>query len=93
VDSLIDSEEKKSFVVNQLLYSRITIYRALRDKGVDLKGEDPFQHLGQAADQLPRLAALFPALFPNGSLAVPMWPGAALFDGKDGEAAPDPGGA
>jgi hypothetical protein len=71
-------------VVNQLLYFRITIYRALREKRMNVKWEDPFQHLGQVAEQLTRLTALFPALFPNGSLAVSAWLGAALFDGKGG---------
>jgi hypothetical protein len=85
VESLIDSDEKKNQVVNQLLYSRITIYRALREKGMDIKGKDPFEYIEQAEEQITCLKVLFPALFPKGSLSVPVWPGAQLLDSEDAE--------
>jgi hypothetical protein len=85
VESLIDSDEKTSQTVNQLLYSRITIYRALREKGMDIKGQDPFEYIEQAEEQITRLKMLFPALFPKGSLSIPVWPGAKLFNGEDAE--------
>ena len=42
-ESLIDSYEKRHMMVNQLLYARVTLYRALRILGRDIRGLDPFR--------------------------------------------------
>jgi hypothetical protein len=82
VEPLIDSDEKRTESANQVLYSRITIYRALREKGIDIKGRDAFEYIEQAEEQVSRLKVLLPALFPKGCLSVPEWPGAHLFDSE-----------
>jgi hypothetical protein len=43
-DSLVDDEEKRQYAVNQLLYCRIVLFRALRDIGKDVGGSDPFEY-------------------------------------------------
>lgn len=60
LESLIDTPEKRGYLVNQLLYSRITVYRALRDKGNDIRGSDPFDHVEQVPDLFSKLKAQFP---------------------------------
>jgi hypothetical protein len=59
VESLIDSDEKRQFAVNQLLYSRISVYRALKDRGVDTRDRDPFAFAEQVPDLFDRLRDRF----------------------------------
>ena len=63
VESLVDSLDKRRVVVNQLIYARISIYRALRSKGRDIRGRDPLEHIGDCDGEFERLSALFPSLF------------------------------
>jgi len=49
-ESLIDSDEKRYYAVNCLLYARVTIYRALRGKGKDIRGTDPFAYVEESQD-------------------------------------------
>jgi hypothetical protein len=60
LDSLIDTPEKRGYFVNQLLYSRITVYRALRDEGNDIRGSDPFEHVEQVPELFSKRKAQFP---------------------------------
>lgn len=44
IETLVDTQEKQSMIVNVLLHSRITKYRMLRKKGIDIRGTDPFAY-------------------------------------------------
>lgn len=59
IESLIDTAEKRSHLVNQLLYSRVSVFRALREKGRDCSGTDPFQFFREVPDVAQRLRAMF----------------------------------
>lgn len=63
VESLVDSPDKRRVVVNQLIYARISIYRALKSKGRDIRGRDPFGHIGECEEESERVRTLFPSLF------------------------------
>jgi hypothetical protein len=65
IESLIETDEKRYHVVNRLLYARLSIYRDLRAKGKDIRGQDPFRYRGEAPEQVQRLQARFPELFPG----------------------------
>jgi hypothetical protein len=65
IESLIDTEEKRSHVVNRLLYARVSIYRTLRARGNDIRGQDPFGCRGGAPEEVHRLEVRFPELFPG----------------------------
>ena len=67
-ESLIDSDEKRQVTVNQLLYARITLYRALRCRGRDIRGLDPFRYALEVPDVAQTLAAKFPAVLAGGQL-------------------------
>lgn len=60
LESLIDTNEKHEMAVNQLLYSRITVYRALRQAGTDIRGTDPFDVTDRVPDLFEQLRARFP---------------------------------
>jgi hypothetical protein len=64
-ESLIDSDEKRSHVVNCLLYGRVIIYRALLKKGKDVRGNDPFAYFKESQEQVQYLQVMFPRLFPG----------------------------
>lgn len=59
-ESLVDPEERRRHTVNQLLYSRITVYRALRAAGRDVRGRDPFEFVGEVPEIMAGLRARFP---------------------------------
>jgi hypothetical protein len=59
-DSLIDSDEKRQVIVNQLLYSRVSLYRALRAAGRDVRGRDPFEFKEQVPEVFAQLRQRFP---------------------------------
>jgi hypothetical protein len=59
VESLIDSDEKRRHLVNQLLYSRVSVFRALRDGGRDCSGADPFQFVHEVPEVAERLRGMF----------------------------------
>ncbi|MEI6231551.1 MAG: hypothetical protein WCT04_00760 [Planctomycetota bacterium] len=59
--SLIDSEEQRKFNVNQLIYARICLYRALRATGHDIIGRDPFEYVELVPKECARLRELFPS--------------------------------
>src|SRR5215510_9019754 len=42
-ESLLDTPEKAQYMVNALLFGRLTVYRALRAAGRDVRGHDPFE--------------------------------------------------
>ncbi len=63
-ESLIDTEEKRREGVNQLLYSRLTIYRALWEAGKDIRGEDPFLFVDEVPELLQSLRERFPNSLP-----------------------------
>lgn len=48
-ESLVDTEERRWHRVNQLLYSRITVSRALRATGRHVRGHDPVRVRGRGA--------------------------------------------
>jgi hypothetical protein len=84
VESLIDTAEKQQYTVNQLLYSRITVYRALRAAGKDVRGSDPFEYVDQVPEVFGRLKGLFPDAL-NGT-------GGVSRTGSEGSSPDRPGG-
>jgi hypothetical protein len=60
-ESLLDTPEKRRYMVNALLFGRLSVYRALRAAGRDIRGRDPFDF----ADQVPEVMAGLGARFPN----------------------------
>lgn len=62
VESLVDTDEKRWFAVNQLIHARISVYRALKTKGVDCRGSDPFDSIEQVPILSLRLQARFPQI-------------------------------
>jgi hypothetical protein len=62
IESLIDTDEKRYHMVNNLLYSRIAIFRALRVAGHDCAGHDPFKFAHKLPDLCQELTRKFPPL-------------------------------
>jgi hypothetical protein len=58
--SLIDTDERRRYTVNQLIYARICLYRALRAMGRDIRGRDPFEFTELVPEEYARLLAVFP---------------------------------
>jgi hypothetical protein len=82
-ESLIDTEEKRQYTVNQLLYSRLAVYRALRAVGKDIRGSDPFEYLGEVPEVCERLKGLFPDAFKGLGSERHAEPGAAADRPRD----------
>jgi hypothetical protein len=59
-ESLIDTEERRQYTVNQLIYARISLYRALRASGRDIRGRDPFEFAGEVPEVMAHLRAQLP---------------------------------
>ena len=66
-ESLLDTPEKQRYLVNALLFGRLTVYRALRATGRDVRGRDPFEFADQVPEVLARLRARFPGVFGEGA--------------------------
>ena len=62
-ESLIDTAEKRQHLVNSLLFGRLTVYRALRAAGLDVRGRDPLELADQVPEVMARLRARFPGIF------------------------------
>ena len=62
-ESLLDTPEKQRYVVNALLFGRLTVYRALRAGGQDVRGRDPFEVRDQVPEVMAQLRARFPGVF------------------------------
>lgn len=65
-ESLVDDEERLQYAVNQLLFSRVTLYRALRAAGRDVRGRDPFEFVHEVPKTLARLRERFPKTLGRG---------------------------
>jgi hypothetical protein len=65
-ESLLDTPEKARYLVNALLFGRLTVYRALRAAGRDVRGRDPLEFADQVPEVLAQLRARFPAAFGEG---------------------------
>lgn len=59
-ESLVDDEERRRYTVNQLLFARLTVYRALRATGRDIRGRDPFEFTAEVPEVMARLRERFP---------------------------------
>jgi hypothetical protein len=68
-ESLLDTPEKAQYMVNALLFGRLTVYRALRAAGRDVRGHDPFEFAHQVPEVFARLRARFPGVFGEGTSA------------------------
>jgi acyl carrier protein len=68
VELLIDCPEKRELVPNQFLYARVTLYRALRSQGRDIRGLDPFAYALEVPDMARDLADKFPDALKGGRL-------------------------
>jgi hypothetical protein len=66
-ESLLDTPEKRRYVVNALLFGRITVYRALRAAGWEVRGRDPFEFKDQVPEVMARLRERFPGIFEEGA--------------------------
>jgi hypothetical protein len=66
-ESLIDTPEKRQYLVNTLLFGRLTVYRALRAAARDIRGRDPFEFADQVPEVMARLRARFPGVFEEGA--------------------------
>src|SRR5215470_11296759 len=62
-ESLLDTPEKAQHMVNALLFGRLTVYRALRAAGRDVRGRDPFEFADQVPEVFAQLRARFPGVF------------------------------
>jgi hypothetical protein len=62
-ESLLDTEEKRGFMVNVLLFGRLTVYRALRATGRDVRGNDPLEFTKQVREVFAQLQTRFPTIF------------------------------
>lgn len=68
-ESLLDTPEKRRHAVNYLLFGRITVSRALRARGQDVRGQDPFKFRERVPDVASELEVRFPHIFgPKGSV-------------------------
>jgi hypothetical protein len=68
-ESLLDTSEKARYAVNALLFGRLTVYRALRATGNDVREHDPFDYVDQVPEVFAQLRARFPAVFGEGARA------------------------
>jgi hypothetical protein len=68
-ESLVDTPEKAHYAVNALLFGRLTVYRALRAAGNDVREHDPFEFADQVPEVFAQLRARFPAVFGEGARA------------------------
>jgi hypothetical protein len=59
-ESLLDTAEKRQYLVNALLFARLTLYRALRGTGHDVRGQDPFECTDLVPEVFARLLLRFP---------------------------------
>jgi hypothetical protein len=66
-ESLLDTPEKQQFLVNSLLFGRLTVYRALRAAGRDVRGRDPFEFADQVLEVMAQLRARSPGVFEEGA--------------------------
>ena len=66
-ESLLDTPEKRQHLVNALLFGRLTVYRALRAAGRDVRGRDPLEFAGEVPEVFARLRARFPGVFGEGA--------------------------
>jgi hypothetical protein len=66
-ESLLDTPEKAWHLVNKLLFGRLTVYRALRAAGRDIRGHDPFEFKDQVPEVMTRLCERFPGVFEEGA--------------------------
>jgi hypothetical protein len=69
-ESLLDTPEKRQHLVNALLFGRLTVYRALRAAGRDIRGTDPFDFAGQVPEVMAQLGKRFPGVFGKGPAPV-----------------------
>jgi hypothetical protein len=69
-ESLIDTPQKRQHLVNCLLFGRLTVYRALRASGRDVRGRDPFEFVDQVPEVMAQLRARFPGVFEGGARPV-----------------------
>jgi hypothetical protein len=65
-ESLLDTPEKAWHLVNALLFGRLTVYRALRAAGRDVRGHDPFKFADQVPEVLAQLRSRFSGVFAKG---------------------------
>ena len=68
-ESLLDTPEKARYAVNTLLFGRLTVYRALRAAGRDVRDHDPFEVGDLVPEVFAQLRARFPAVFGEGARA------------------------
>ena len=66
-ESLLDAPEKARHLVNVLLFGRLTVYRALRAAGHDVRGHDPFGFKDDVPEVMARLRERFPGAFEEGT--------------------------
>lgn len=69
-ESLLDTPEKRYYLVNTLLFGRLAVYRALRAAGRDIRGRDPFEFKDQVPEVMARLRERFPGVFEEGARPV-----------------------
>jgi hypothetical protein len=69
-ESLLDTPEKVRYMVNALLFGRLTVYRALREAGRDVRGHDPFDFADQVSEVVVPLRERFPGVFGEGAAPV-----------------------
>jgi len=67
LESLLDTPEKSQHLVNALMFGRLTVYRALRAVGQDVRGYDPFEFKNQVPEVMARLRERFPGVFEEGA--------------------------
>jgi hypothetical protein len=70
-ESLLDTPEKAWHLVNALLFGRLTVYRALRAAGRDVRGRDPLEFADQVPEVFAQLQTRFPGVFGEGSRPSP----------------------
>jgi hypothetical protein len=66
-ESLLDTPQKRHHLVNTLLFGRLTVYRALRAAGHDVRGHDPFEFKDQVPEVMARVRERFPGVFEEGA--------------------------
>ncbi len=66
-ESLLDTDEKRGFLVNYYLFGRLTLYRALRAEDWDMRGRDPMDLHDQVPETYKLLQERFPDIFGEGA--------------------------
>ena len=66
-ESLLDTPDKAGHFVNTLLFGRVTVYRALREAGRDVRRQDPFEFIDQVPEVMAKLRERFPGVFNEGA--------------------------